>query len=270
MEGRIENMSFRYGGEIPAGGKGSWEWLSEGSSKRILESTIDTLSEEKLLPRGEELNGWVFFSPTSNFRIFESSVLHTISKSIEGMKLEEKPKVITSDIAGYYVPTAGNPKISVEDVYYKKYPLKSFKPTFTGQMQDKNVDCLSVASDAYEIPLRDNSVDLIWDRLGAVWHTIYAESLFAEPEKDIIVLLDSYRRVLKDAGSIVIDAYEIQPKGAPSISSYALLKLLLDHHGSDLLKGWDLELIGEGESRMAVLHKQANTIEKVESKDLHV
>lgn len=54
--------------------------------------------------------------------------------------------------------------------------------------------------DAEHLPVRNNSVDMIWDRKGWLWH--------CANKKDVgrfLATIDQYRNLLKDGGCIVVD-----------------------------------------------------------------
>jgi hypothetical protein len=118
----------------------------------------------------------------------------------------------------------------------------AFIPGFTKTDKEySNVDLLTFSADAQKIPLTDETVNTVWDRLGALWFTLSARKYSKAGDEAFVSLLREYKRILKQNGALVIDA-------GGSGNTYELAQ---DINFKDF--GWDVTTAGEGENKIAVL-----------------
>ena len=199
------------------------------------------LERERILP--EDLNGFVFFSVSSNSGSRELGFAKILNSSVEDHSLEIAPIIIAGDIAK--VPTIDTHELT--NIHFK-------------QLQ----------ADARDIPLKDSSVDILFDRMGAFWYELEGindgatrlngEILDWELEdafNTISAVLDEYGRVLKKGGKLLIDYPERDKdnKVATSTGQY-IEETFGDTKAFFSRCGWKLDFIGEGEDRLGVLTKQ--------------
>ncbi len=74
-----------------------------------------------------------------------------------------------------------------------------------------------LALDAHNIPIKDNTVDVVWDVGGALWY-----SANEEKSENFHSLFQEYRRILTESGIIVFDAFEgipVSPDGSKYVKS---------------------------------------------------
>lgn len=260
----MRDMHYLYSSrELSDGGKGDWEQDTREEAEKLLEGTTEILIVEKVIPDRKSLEDWVFLSPSANYRVFENHLLRQVSDLAAGVEYTHPPLFIVSDILGYTDSTEFYYQISRKEVFDKNLPAQIFRPSFKGQLDEvENANSLSIASDAYRLPLQDDSVNVLWDRLGAMWHALNNDIPKHEYEKSLIPLLEEYKRILKSGGCIVVDAYEQTPEGAPTNSTYDFISGTVNRDFPEIIRDqlppvfeqeWDVRLIGKGKSRMAVL-----------------
>jgi len=69
----------------------------------------------------------------------------------------------------------------------------------------KNLDAQVVACDSYHLPFKDNEFNVLYERLGALWHA--ADEDMQQNGEGALVrnLLEEYKRVVKPGGKIILD-----------------------------------------------------------------
>jgi len=73
----------------------------------------------------------------------------------------------------------------------------------------KNVDLKLVAGDMARIPLPDNSVDVLCERLGGLWHAAEVDQRYSRGKKKescTRAMLAEYQRVIRPGGIILLDS----------------------------------------------------------------
>ena len=69
----------------------------------------------------------------------------------------------------------------------------------------KNLDARIVACDSYHLPFRENEFQILYERLGALWHAA-DEDMQKHGEGALVRnLLEEYKRVVKPGGKIIFD-----------------------------------------------------------------
>jgi len=164
------------------------------------------VAEEIIPTTPERLNGFTIYSPTANSGRTELAFAEELSRAAQGLELQLKPKVILADLACKH-------KINLRKL---RRELHSTFPQVANE--DENIDVVRIVAEAEDAPLKDHSVNVIWDRLGATWHYIFGDtpdsSPFEEAEIALPPLLETYKRLLKPDGCLIIDASIIKPIGA--------------------------------------------------------
>lgn len=122
-------------------------------------------------------NGLVFVSPTANIATHELAIWQRDSSQREGKNL-----FLIGDLLPGLDP----------------------KPVLGGQdiSDDKGHRLAFFRWDAESLPVKPNSVDVIWDRKGWVWHL--AADIKSNPR--LIRTFRNYHHLLKPGGSLVLDA----------------------------------------------------------------
>jgi len=236
-------------GEYNPGGKLQyWQETEALRNPDLAKQYVDLLIQEQIIPHPDKATGFVFLSPSANQGMFEYEIADRLNQSIT-KKPDPPPIFLAADIFG-------------------NYQDGQFVPGFwKGFYQDEfdNVIFQKISADANKIPILDNSVDVIWERLGALWHVqnnrATGENLDSTP---IVNLLNEYDRVLKSGGVIILDA-ATQTEGATN-STIDFLEGKFNIPGAQInpydykidLKelGWETQFIGSGRARLAVLRKK--------------
>jgi SAM-dependent methyltransferase len=220
-----------------------WAAMSEHEHQRLAVAYAELLSQEGILPTPDKANGFTFFSPSANQGSYEYAFAKTVEDSLTDAS-EKKPLFIAADMFGTgdrenFVPGFRNNELRPEDF--------------------KHVVFQKVSAEAERIPLPEASVDVVWDRLGALWHTQSKRiSLNISSDQEVQDLLEGYKRVLKPTGCVIIDSAKFT-RGADS-STMEYLQGSTKTPGSppkypvDLEKlGWDVSEIGSGETQLTIL-----------------
>lgn len=216
-----------------------WAEADKKVNRDLLVSYPTLLLKESLLPQPDQANGFVFYSASANQGNFEYTMAQAVDASLS-QKSPKPPLFIAGDIFGH----SGD-------------EMEQFEPGFVQTEAQKasplkHVHFTRISADARHIPLQDGSVDVVWDRLGALWHV--QSSRIVDPDLGSVgSLLSEYSRVLRPGGNVVIDAEKPTPS-ASKISTSHLLRY-------DLPKvrqlGWDMRFIGADRTRLLVLSKKS-------------
>jgi hypothetical protein len=207
-----------------------------------------------VLPSEGNVNGFVFYSASANQSSIEYAVADYLNGQMGKTSLTNKTMVYMADIFGTSKET------KYKDANGVKHDITVFIPGFEGATkQYPNVEVLRLSADAMHIPLENGSVNVIWDRLGALWHEIENAGVTSSPYVKEVVesLLNEYKRVLKEDGVVVIDAADTIT-GAP-YSTYTLTRGVTYAKKEVIPKmdladfGWNVSFAGDGENKIAIL-----------------
>jgi hypothetical protein len=243
-KGTIETIQEYY---APGGIEDNWKEMQEKTDPNIAEKYFLLLSDIEIIPKTkEQLEQYVFYSPTANQRFLEFGFAEKLEELCSGFDMKSKPKIICSD-------AFGTEKLAIDRTSDEHRIIEYFKPGFVGDTPVfNNVDIVTVSAKANEIPLADNSVDVVWDRLGAMWHYLeYAQTNRKTVNNTVKELLDEYGRILKRGGKVIFDAGEVR---AASVSTYALAIKGKEKVDFESL-GWHVELAGQDSYEVAILSK---------------
>lgn len=192
------------------------------------------LNENKIIP--DDKNGFKFLSVSSNNSFRESSFAQELEKHID-TPLKVKPLIIASDIAP--VERVAKPKLEKVDFSY-------------------------LQGDARHIPTKE-PVDIIFDRMGAIWHTCHealenatrVDGKIPEWEtEEIVANLDElfleYKKGIKPNGYIIFDDPENNDPEFYSTGKY--VKEIVGNIKEYFLKhGLKYTNLGSGFDRIAIL-----------------
>ena len=181
---------------------------------------------------------FVFLSVSSNGGSREISLARELDKDGGGGKLESKPTIIASDIS---------------DVAFQSIPNFA------------NVNFVRLRADAYNLPVEKRSIDVIFDRMGAIWYKVHngleratringklPEWEVEEIVEDVKKTLLQYKEKLKDGGTIILD--DPDRKSTDPISTVQYLKKIIpdiNNYLSDL--GLAGQNVGSSEDRLLVI-----------------
>jgi len=250
----IDKDGQQYIMDLYMGRSRRWDEVLNEEQPQVIQEYADLLIKTGLIPSDERLSGFVLYSPSSNQRSIETEFARRIDACAGKLQLETPPMVITSDIFGRLEPA------------YTPSPNLKFISAYNGQMENfEHVKTGSFAALAGQTPLESHSVDLIWDRLGAMWHAIDSVSGTQNNAQEAVVpLLEEYKRILKKGGKVVIDAAD-RTIMAPT-STYLFSKGInqesnpskVDPHFKVDFEslGWKVSFEGNGDTKIAVLEKK--------------
>ncbi|KKU52972.1 MAG: hypothetical protein A3A28_05370 [Candidatus Sungbacteria bacterium RIFCSPLOWO2_01_FULL_47_32] len=236
-----KNVMEKYG---EGGALQSWDKMAEMVNPQYAKKFYELMAGERFIP--DDLNGFVFLSPSSNKASKEIKLAEIFDKRLEGTSLKQKPIFIASDIFGTHE----------KDGRF----LPGFDPEKKPQF--KNIDFTFVTSEAGRLPIRAESVTMIMDRMGAMWHAIddgLASSSAAAGEAgrktDAEKILKEYAEKLKKGGVILFDAF--RGKGLESTG-----QLLFRTFGKKLKDieelGFSWKLVGKDEMCFLALQKRTD------------
>lgn len=124
-----------------------WNTLVEQADPDYGQRLFEILNREKVLPT--TLDDFRFLSVSANGGAREISFAKALDEKIEwkSEKPEEKPTIFASDIVNIeYEP----PKLA-------------------------NVNFVRLRADANKLPITPNSIDVVFDRMGAVWYKVHTK-----------------------------------------------------------------------------------------------
>jgi len=216
------------------------------TDKEYSQDLYEAISKHNLLP--ENLDGFIFLSASASISAKEIGLAKIIDQKLQHTKLNKKPLFIASDFFGEH-DQAGN-----------------FKPGFDvkGLPNLDNVSFSFLSADARKLSLKDHSVDLIMDQMGAIWQIISSylvleNEVFKIPEnkkneikEKVKNIFQHYSSKLKDNGHIIIDA--------PNDINITTVELLSMAFGKDLneeLKkiGLNSRLIEDNNEKLLALYR---------------
>jgi SAM-dependent methyltransferase len=206
---------------------------------------VDVFRKTGVLPERLGLDGFVFYSPSANQGSIELSVARRLDEEVSGLNLRKKPKVIMADFFGLR-------KRATYKVGENPVEVMDFFPTFSRSTTNlENVVVERASAEAGNIPLESGSVDIIWDRLGALYHLIDdCRKSETDLKTEVSRLLAEYKRVLRPGGRLVVDASKDIYQAPYSTFAYATE----NSPGIDFPElGWDVKIAGEKETRIAIL-----------------
>ena len=193
-------------------------------------STMSVLEKTGVLAQMANETKTLFFSSVSRGeRSFETAKL--LNAWLEQHGITKRQKVLVSDFA---MAPDGNPVVEKAPEHLP------------------HVQYEAIASDSYKLPLRDESIDVIHERFGALYHSAELGT------ENIDRLIEEYRRVLVPGGMLYIDAMHENERLKSSTAS-ALLKAIDDSIENHFKKfGFDAELVDGGKEHYLVLTKRAD------------
>lgn len=162
--------------------EGAWKAESDALiTPEVIREIYHLLKDKGAIPPAE--NEFIFVSPTANIPTHEATLFTEDSHTRTGSS-----KFFVGDISRVEVP--------LDDVS---------KKTANGTFQ-------YFRWDAEHLPLKDETVDVIWDRKGWLWHLAMDGS-----SNKVLKAFTQYYRLLKPGGSIVVDAILENPRAMKSV-----------------------------------------------------
>ncbi len=218
------------------------------TDKEYAKDLYETITKYGLLPK--DLDGFIFLSTSASIGAKEIGLAKIIDQKLQHTKLNKKPLFIASDFFGEH------------------NQVGKFKPGFDikGLPHLDNVNFNFLSADAKKLPLKDHSVNLIMDQMGAIWQTV-ASSLVLEDEvykipenkknkiqEEVKNIFQHYLSKLKDNGHIIIDA----PNDL-NITTVELLEIVFGKNLNKELKkiGLSSKLVGDNNEKLLILYKNS-------------
>lgn len=110
----------------------------------------------------------------------------------------------------------------------------------------KNLDARIVACDSYHLPFKENEFNVIYERLGALWHA--ADEDIKERGKGALIrnIIEEYKRVVKPNGKIIFD---YNTRRGPAYSTSGRIHAATNEDAIVFLKklGLKTEVVGKNE-----------------------
>jgi len=117
----------------------------------------------------------------------------------------------------------------------------------------KNLDARIVACDSYHLPFKENEFNVLYERLGALWHAA-DEDMQQHGEGTLVRnLLEEYKRVVKPGGKIIFDwvsGHRVMPPATAQMIRRAAkeeVKKFLTN------LGFEFEITGTTEDEMSII-----------------
>jgi SAM-dependent methyltransferase len=144
---------------------------------------------------------------------------------------------------------------------------QTFTPGFktNEKLKLSNVNFSYLSADAYHIPLDDESVSIIFDRLGVLHHSTDSFTTGKVLTEKLLKILKHWSTKLKPNGSILVDASDL-PRGPEKIDSTTdkletYMNIFINHNWNIFVKNIEAmslkpSFIGSGSNRLWRLQKK--------------
>lgn len=179
----------------------NWDKFSLERDPKFAEKFFSLMQENHIFP--EEFGGFVFLSPSANKASREIMLAEFLDSAIR-VSVGQKPLFIAADMFG-------------------KVDQRGFRPGFDTKKAPhfKNVSFQFISSEAENEPIGKESVNVVFDHLGALWYTAAQKGL--QPDilrHDIEIVFREYARILKPGGAVIVDARDDVPRAIQSTALY--------------------------------------------------
>ena len=241
------------------GNGAGWYETQMGKSPEYALKLFELFKQEGIIPEDEELEGFTLVDVSANRAELEVHLAVLLDRQIKGQEFVHSPKVIAIDFLG-------KKEGEKEDGSYDRF-VSGIQPEKIPNL--KNVEFSRISADARQLPLAEGSVDVLFDRLGALWYSVHdkggglrRDKTFLELQKIVLEILKNYARTLKEKGKIIVDAtqkgmYLNQVKSEKS-TAVALSEVgLSTPRGLQDLEdiGLRVKFVGKGADRLLVFEK---------------
>jgi len=241
--------------DVPEDRKHGYETAHKWNEKQLEkdakypERVFELFQKEGMFP--ENMEGFTFVSVSANKAFLEKGLAISLDKTLAGQNFDIKPKFIAADFAG-------------------SYRDGKFHSIFDGveKPELENVEFVFQVADARTIELPEESVNILWDRLGAVWNIgkhdddglESGEELSEEKfKKTVIELLDRFSGFIKKVGHIVLDAHITDEDDVPMSTAWKIEQNFGDTFEQALAEiGLSSRFVGEGKDRLLLIEKNTN------------
>lgn len=189
---------------------------------------LDVWKNVKRLFLHEKQSSFVFVSPTANYPTHEIEIFRS-----EAFERKGHVTFLVGDIADL------NPKVEISQI--KRL------------LGEKN-KFIYFKWDARNIPVKEDTVDAIWDRRGWIW---YCAKLLEN--RETIESLQRYHKILKKGGVVILDADHDQGANKYGHSTDEVVRLMVDENfwdNEEIKNMFDIHNVGEGLKRVLVLVKK--------------
>ncbi|MFZ2189446.1 MAG: hypothetical protein WA057_02180 [Candidatus Magasanikiibacteriota bacterium] len=259
MDGKFSYLQKRYAEEEGI------VWYEERLKNRpdYPQQLFDTLNNSGIIPKGNKLDGFVFASISANRADMEAEFASVLDKEVKDEEFIHPPKVVAMDLLG-------KKENEREDGSYDRF-VSGIQPKKLPNL--KNVEFSRISADANNLPLTESGVDVIFDKLGLIWHSLNDETGHIQFNADLEVLrkkileiLEKLSEILKVNGKIVVDAFEVgvhkYEETGCATSTADCLEQVGVLKSSSLLElgklGLQIKFIGEGKDKLLVFEKIDN------------
>ena len=125
----------------------------------------------------------------------------------------------------------------------------------------ENLDTQVVACDSYDLPFRENEFQVLYERLGALWHAAH-EDLARSGEGALVQnMLEEYKRVVKPGGKIIFDCADrvVSPPPTVKVISMTINK---DIRSFFEKVGFEVEVVGKDEKFVILTNSDSKSKKK--------
>jgi len=201
-EENIRRSVARYG-ENPFG-KDIPEW----ELKKYTAAVMDVFEREGIIERMRQEKVRIVASSVSVGNR-DTAVMRILNKRLGELDEFQRPEIIFTDYATRRTAKKEKENKPKSIMQWPKEPLE-------------NIDLKLIACNMFHIPLPNNSVDVLYERLGALWHAANADKLEGSGKGNqsyTKAVLKEYKRIIRPGGKLIFDLRTSRSNVPPTLTA---------------------------------------------------